>query len=172
MTENSFSTVTTPTGPLTIVVNEADEVLACGFTTDLDALLPLVHPSLKDGDAPRRRADLGPVTDAVKSYLDGDGAALDKIPVRQRSGGAFLGRAWDVLRDVPPGRPITYTAYAELAGRPAAVRAAAQACARNAAALFVPCHRIIRTDGTLGGFRWGLDTKKWLLAHESSAKAG
>ena len=53
-----------------------------------------------------------------------------------------------------------------MAGRPAAIRAAAQACARNAAALFVPCHRVLRTDGSLGGFRWGLDVKKWLLAHE------
>ncbi|MEU4712555.1 MGMT family protein, partial [Micromonospora purpureochromogenes] len=50
--------------------------------------------------------------------------------------------------------------------RPAAVRAAAAACARNAAALFVPCHRVLRTDGTLGGYRWGLDVKEWLLGHE------
>ena len=52
------------------------------------------------------------------------------------------------------------------ADNPAAVRAAAAACAYNAAALFVPCHRILRTDGTLGGFRWGLPVKQWLLDHE------
>ena len=63
--------------------------------------------------------------------------------------------------------PVTYTEFAALAGRPAAVRAAAQACARNAAALFVPCHRVLRTDGSLGGFRWGLPVKRWLLDHES-----
>jgi methylated-DNA-[protein]-cysteine S-methyltransferase len=61
---------------------------------------------------------------------------------------------------------VTYTGYARLAGRPAAVRAAAQACARNAVALFVPCHRVVRTDGTLGGYRWGLGVKRWLLDHE------
>ena len=74
-----------------------------------------------------------------------------------------------MLRTVPAGEPVTYTEFAELAGRPAAVRAAAMACARNAAALFVPCHRVLRLDGSLGGFRWGLDVKRWLLAHEAAA---
>ena len=66
---------------------------------------------------------------------------IDDVPVRQRSG-AFLEHAWDVLRTVPAGAPVTYTEYAAKSGRPAAVRAAAAACARNAAALFVPCHRV------------------------------
>ena len=88
------------------------------------------------------------------------------MPVRQRSG-EFLEHAWDVLRTVPAGAPVTYTEYAAKSGRPAAVRAAASACARNAAALFVPCHRVLRTDGTLGGFRWGLEVKRRLLAHEA-----
>jgi methylated-DNA-[protein]-cysteine S-methyltransferase len=61
---------------------------------------------------------------------------------------------------------VTYTGLAARAGRPAAVRAAAQACARNPAALFVPCHRVIRSDGTMGGFRWGVPVKRWLLEHE------
>ena len=68
-----------------------------------------------------------------------------------------MGTRGQVLRDVKPGEPVTYTEFAALAGRPAAVRAAAQACARNAAALFVPCHRVLRTDGTsadtAGGWR-------------------
>ena len=97
----------------------------------------------------------------------GDLSAIDDVPVRQRSG-AFLEYAWDVLRTVPAGAPVTYTEYAAKSGRPAAVRAAAAACARNAAALFVPCHRVLRTDGTLGGFRWGLPVKRALLEHESA----
>ena len=68
---------------------------------------------------------------------------------------------------VKPGAPVTYTQFAELAGRPAAIRAAAAACARNPSALFVPCHRVFRTDGSLGGYRWGLPVKTWLLEHES-----
>jgi methylated-DNA-[protein]-cysteine S-methyltransferase len=69
---------------------------------------------------------------------------------------------------VRPGRPVSYTEFAARAGNPTAVRGAAQACARNAAALFVPCHRVLRADGTLGGFRWGLPVKRWLLEHEAA----
>ena len=83
--------------------------------------------------------------------------------------GPFRNHAWDVLRTVAPGRPVTYSEYARLAGRPAAIRAAAGACAFNAAALFVPCHRVIRTDGSLGGFRWGVAVKTSLLAREKTA---
>ncbi|MGC4852895.1 methylated-DNA--[protein]-cysteine S-methyltransferase [Micromonospora sp. DT4] len=156
--------LTTPTGPLSILADGDGQVLAAGFTPDSEALLPLIHPTLR---APvRQRADLGPTTVAVRAYLDGDLTAIDTVPVRQHSGGEFMAYAWQVLRDVPPGAPVTYTGYAALAGRPPAVRAAAAACARNAAALFVPCHRVLRTDGSLGGYRWGLDVKKWLLGHE------
>ena len=159
----NHTTMATPVGPLTILATDAGVVRAAGFTASVDELLALVHPRLRAD--PRPRADLGPVTAAVLSYLDGDVTAIDAVPVEQRSDGAFLGHAWDVLRTVKD--PVTYTEYAALAGRPAAVRAAAQACARNAAALFVPCHRVLRTDGTLGGYRYGLHVKKWLLGHES-----
>ncbi|MFJ5600582.1 methylated-DNA--[protein]-cysteine S-methyltransferase [Micromonospora parva] len=154
----------TPAGPLSILAGPDGAVRAAGFTRDPAALLPLVHPTLR---APlRERTDLGPVSAAVTSYLDGDLAAIDAVPVQQRTGGEFMAHAWQVLREVAPGTPVTYTGYAALAGRPPAVRAAAAACARNAAALFVPCHRVLRTDGTLGGYRWGLEVKKWLLGHE------
>jgi methylated-DNA-[protein]-cysteine S-methyltransferase len=155
--------VDTPVGPFTIVVAD-DAVLASGWTPDVTALLALMPPS---PEAARPLSDLGPATKAVLGYLDGDLGAVASVPVRQR-GGAFMSQAWAALRAVPPGEPVTYTGLAALAGRPAAVRAAAQACARNAAALFVPCHRVIRTDGTLGGFRWGVPVKQWLLEHERS----
>lgn len=159
------TTIDTPAGPLTILASADGAVRAAGFTADVAALLALVHPALRA--QPRPRPDLGPVTTAVLAYLDGDLTAIDAVPVEQRTGGTFMAHAWETLRQVKAGEPITYTGYAELSGRPAAVRAAAAACARNAAALFVPCHRVLRTDGTLGGYRWGLDVKKWLLAHES-----
>jgi methylated-DNA-[protein]-cysteine S-methyltransferase len=88
-----------------------------------------------------------------------------EVPVLQKSG-PFRSHAWDVLRTVAPGHPVTYTEYAELSGNAKAVRAAASACAFNAAALFVPCHRVVRTDGSLGGFRWGLAVKERLLDRE------
>ncbi|SHG32809.1 methylated-DNA--[protein]-cysteine S-methyltransferase [Streptoalloteichus hindustanus] len=169
MTTTFVSTVDTPTGPFTAVVDQDGVVLASGWTADLAELLTPVHPSLRP-EAPVERADLGPVTAAIRAFHAGELDAIDGIEVRQRSG-EFLEHAWRVLRKVPAGEPITYTAYAALAGRPAAVRAAASACARNAAALFVPCHRIIRTDGSLGGFRWGLAVKRWLLAHEGEGDA-
>ncbi len=161
MNTTYVSTVDTAAGPFTVVADD-DAVLASGWTSTVDDLLSFVAIP----QPPQPRADLGAVTKAVLAYHDGDLAAIDEIPVRQ-AGGVFLAHAWNVLRTVPAGEPVTYTEFAELAGRPAAVRAAAMACARNAAALFVPCHRVIRLDGTLGGFRWGLPVKRWLLAHEA-----
>ena len=164
MTTIDGAVLATPAGPLSILTGPDGAVRAAGFTAEPGTLLPLVHPSLRG--TLRERADLGPVTAAVRSYLDGDLTAIDAVPVRQHTGGEFMAHAWEVLRDVKPGEPVTYTGFAGLAGRPLAVRAAAAACARNAAALFVPCHRVLRTDGTMGGYRWGIDVKVWLLDHE------
>ena len=150
-------------GPFTAVVDGDGAVLASGWTADLDDLVPLIHPTLR----PHRCAEATSATCRPRSPLPRRRPRrIDDVPVRQRSG-AFLEHAWDVLRTVPAGAPVTYTEYAAKSGHPAAVRAAASACARNAAALFVPCHRVLRTDGTLGGFRWGLPVKRGLLEHEA-----
>ena len=159
------TTIPTPAGPFTVVADD-DAVRAAGWTTDVAALARLGKVA-----APTPVRDLGTITKAVRAYLDGDLTAIDDVPVSQ-AGGEFHTAAWRVLREVKPGAPVTYTEFARLAGRPPAVRAAAAACARNAVALFVPCHRVLRADGTLGGFRWGLDVKRWLLSHESVIPAG
>ncbi|MFC7527902.1 methylated-DNA--[protein]-cysteine S-methyltransferase [Actinoplanes sp. GCM10030250] len=159
------ATFDTPAGPFTVVATSAGAVRAAGFTTDVPELMRLVHPALA---APVvADDDVGPAAAAVRDYLDGDLTALDGVVVEQHSGGEFLRHAWEVMRQIKPGAPVTYTRYAELAGRPAAVRGAASACARNAVALFLPCHRVLRTDGSLGGYRWGLPVKEWLLKHEA-----
>jgi len=162
------ATVATPPGPFTVVVTAGpdgeDVVLASGWTDDVSELLPVIHRSLRPAWV--ERADHLPVLDVVDAFTAGDVAAIDAVPVRQRSG-PFLTDAWEVLRTVPAGEPDTYTAFAERCGRPSAVRAAAGACARNAAALFVPCHRVLATGGGLGGFRWGTPVKRWLLDHEA-----
>ncbi|KAA5837079.1 methylated-DNA--[protein]-cysteine S-methyltransferase [Saccharopolyspora hirsuta] len=160
-----WSTVDTPAGPFTAVVDGEGAVLASGWTAQLDELLPLISPALLS-ETPVEAADLGAVTEAIRRYHDGDLHAVDGTPVRQKSG-PFRELAWEVLRKVPAGEPVSYAEYAALAGRPQAVRAAASACARNAAALFVPCHRVLRSDGSLGGFRWGAPVKRWLLEHEA-----
>ncbi len=162
------STVSTPVGPFSVVADGCDAVIASGWTDDVDALVALVAPALRP-DRIEHRDDLGDITQAVVAYHEGELRAVDAIAVSQRSG-PFLDQAWKVLRSVGPGEPVSYSELALRCGRPTAVRAAASACARNSAALFVPCHRVIRTDGSLGGFRWGLAVKRWLLTHESHGK--
>nr|WP_203742906.1 methylated-DNA--[protein]-cysteine S-methyltransferase [Actinoplanes cyaneus] len=165
MTMLRHSTMETPAGPFTLVVAESGAVRASGFTTDLPGLLRLIHPRLLEDWIPAD--DVGPAQAAVRAYFAGDLTALDAVAVEQHSGGEFMAHAWQVMRDIKPGDPVTYSHYAGLAGRPAAIRAAAAACARNAVALIVPCHRVLRLDGSLGGYRWGLPVKSWLLEHES-----
>lgn len=155
----------TPAGPFTAVLDDDGAVLASGWTDSAEELLALVHPGLRPDRV--TEGDLGAVGDAVDRYHAGDLSAIDDVPVRQRSG-PYREHAWEVLRTVPAGAPLTYGGYAAKTGRPTAVRAAAGACAHNAAALFVPCHRVLRTDGSLGGFRWGLPVKRWLLEHEQA----
>jgi methylated-DNA-[protein]-cysteine S-methyltransferase len=166
----THSTITTPAGPFTVVVSDAGAVRAAGFTAEVDDLLGLIHPDLVEETHPAE--DVGPVTTAIRSYFDGDVTAIDDVRVELRSGGDFMAHAWQVMRDIKPGAPVTYTEFAELAGRPAAVRAAAAACARNPVAFFVPCHRVLRRDGTLGGYRWGLPVKRRLLDHEVAVTNG
>jgi len=162
-----YATLITPAGPFTTVVDDDDTVVAAGFTTDAYEVAARLAPAKNVDDVSLKAAPpTATVRAAIERYSEGELAAIDEVPVRQQ-GGAFIEQAWKVLRTVPPGHPVTYRDYASLCGRPAAVRAAASACARNAAALFVPCHRVIGSDGTLRGFRWGLDVKRALLAHES-----
>ena len=108
----------------------------------------------------------------VEKFFAGDVTAIDDVagapalrPVPHRRPGRCCAPC-------PAGRPDTYAAFAARCGRPAAVRAAANACARNAAALFVPCHRVLGSDGGLGGFRWGTPVKRWLLDHEAAHAPG
>jgi len=170
-----FQTVKTPDGPFTIVAQDA--VLASGWTDDVQALVALIHPQLRPADLTGRARDdtadqpvLAHAAAAVAAYYAGAVHAIDTVPVRQLSG-PFRQAAWDSLRQVPPGQPVSYAGLAALAGRPAAHRAAGTACARNAVALFVPCHRVIRADGGRGGFGYGLALKDRLLDRESGSSA-
>ncbi|HEY8699496.1 MAG TPA: methylated-DNA--[protein]-cysteine S-methyltransferase [Arthrobacter sp.] len=156
--------MSTPDGPFTILAQDG-VVLASGWTADPADLTGQIHPGLRPDEVDAVE-DLGSISRAVEAFYAGDPMPAMSVPVRQKSG-PFRAHAWDVLRTVRPGFPVTYTEYAGLSGNPKAVRAAASACAFNAAALFVPCHRVIRTDGSLGGFRWGLAIKESLLAREA-----
>ena len=82
-------------------------------------------------------------------------------------GTAFQESVWNALRDIRPGATASYSEIAERLGRPKAARAVARACAANKLAVAVPCHRVMRNDGSLGGYRWGLERKQKLLQRES-----
>ena len=171
------ATIPTPPGPFTLVVDDG-AVVASGWAPDAGALLEAIGPArlpalarAHAAGALAPRAELGPFTRAVRAYLDGDLAAIDAVPVAGR-GSPFLARAWRELRATAPGAPLTYAELAARCGRPTAVRAAGAACARNPTALFVPCHRVRRSDGALGGFLYGAAVKRWLLDHEARAGAG
>jgi len=86
-------------------------------------------------------------------------------------GTAFQQRVWQALRAIPSGATATYSEIAKRIGRPRAIRAVAQACAANPAAVAVPCHRVVRRDGGLGGYRWGIERKRALLAREAATRS-
>ena len=159
----AVTTVDTPTLPWTIVVADDDVVVASGFSGEADTISRLTDDQRAQGV--ERVTDLGPVSQAVKAYLAGDVDALDDVVVSQ-PGGAFHQRVWEQMRRIPAGRTASYADLAAAAGNPAAARAAGAACARNQVAPFVPCHRVVRSDGSLGGYYYGLAVKEWLLAHE------
>ena len=111
-----------------------------------------------------------PVVALLQAYFAGEDVRLTDVPVDLEYDSPFFTRCAEALRAVPRGEVVTYGELAALAGAPGAARAAGTFCARNRLGLFVPCHRVLRSDGTLGGFRWGLPVKQWLLDHENPAR--
>lgn len=164
MTTATLQFVDTPDGPFAILADAADRVLVSGWTDEVDAVLDRLRPT-------HRPAEVVPgetrAAAAVAAYYDGDLTAIDGVEVVQ-FGTPLQQRGWSALRAIRPGGPLTYTGFATALGSPTAVRAAASICARNAPALFVPCHRVLRGDGTMGGFAWGVDVKRRLLEREAA----
>ncbi len=158
------ATTATPLGPLSLLAH-ADALVGAGFTADPGELHARLHPSLRA--LPLSSGELPWAAKPVRDYFDGDLAALGTLPVRQPST-AGRERLWAALRAVPPGTTVSYTELARRAGSPAAVRAAGAACAANLIAPVIPCHRVVRTDGSLGGYYYGLPRKEWLLRHEGA----
>lgn len=157
-----IQTIDTPDGAFTILADNRQRVLASGWTSDVEAILG----RLGRPPAEAREGETDAAA-AARAYYGGDLTAIDGVAVAQ-SGTALQLDGWAALRRIAPGEPLSYTAFAAALGRPSAVRAAASICARNAPALFVPCHRVLRGDGSLGGFAWGVDVKRSLLARESA----
>ncbi len=118
------------------------------------------HADIRPGDAA-----LAALAKRVVAQVESPDRDLG-LPLDVR-GTAFQEAVWQALRAIPPGETRTYAQLAAMAGRPAAVRAAGTACGANAVAILIPCHRALRTDGSLGGYAYGPDRKRVLLERES-----
>ena len=103
----------------------------------------------------------------VVGFVEAPALGLD-LPLDVR-GTAFQKRVWQSLRKIPVGSTASYTDIAKLIGSPKSVRAVAQACGANALAVDIPCHRVVRNDGALSGYRWGVERKRALLEKEARA---
>jgi AraC family transcriptional regulator of adaptative response/methylated-DNA-[protein]-cysteine methyltransferase len=103
----------------------------------------------------------------VIGFVEAPQLGLD-LPLDVR-GTAYQQRVWQALQAIPAGSTASYTEIAKRIGRPKAVRAVAQACAANTIAVAIPCHRVVRNDGAISGYRWGVERKRSLLAREVGA---
>ncbi len=101
----------------------------------------------------------------VVGFVESPGIGLD-LPLDVR-GTAFQQRVWQALREIPPGQTASYREIARKMGSPRSIRAVAGACAANAIAVAIPCHRVVRSDGELSGYRWGIERKRALIEREA-----
>jgi AraC family transcriptional regulator of adaptative response/methylated-DNA-[protein]-cysteine methyltransferase len=108
---------------------------------------------------------LAPWVATIQDYLHGGHPSMD-LPLDLRAT-AFQRRVWTALQQIPYGATQSYSQVAQAIGQPTAARAVARACATNPAALVIPCHRVVREDGSLSGYRWGIERKETLLAQEA-----
>lgn len=120
------------------------------------------------------RAEIAPATDTFERWVKEIVQRVEGKPPRMElpldlQATAFQRRVWQELQQIPRGSTRTYSQVAKAMGNPRAVRAVARACATNPVSIVVPCHRVIREDGNLAGYRWGLSRKQQLLAQEQTA---
>lgn len=134
----------------------------------LVAQLAKEFPKARIMPAPdEHRGQLGAWMEALDAYLSGVSVKPD-LPLDLR-GTAFQRLTWNFLLKIPDGEIVSYAQVADGIGKPKAIRAAASACARNRIAVLVPCHRVLRGDGGIGGYRWGVGRKRALLDKEREA---
>lgn len=157
MTRQGFE-LDTPIGRLRAVVDGGALAmldLPAGSRSRIDALPP-------GGDAARR------IRERLVAYFRGELDALGAVPAAPAGGTAFQRRVWLALRTIPVGSTVSYGDLARRIGAPRAVRAVGAANGANPVPLVLPCHRVIASDGTLGGYGGGLPMKTWLLRHEGA----
>lgn len=163
----AYRTVDSPIGGLLLAATPAGLVRVAFAAEGIDAVLSDLAARLSPRilHAPAR---LGPVATQVAEYFEGRRRQFE-LAVDLSLVGGFRREVLDELRTVGFGQRVSYTELAARSGRERAVRAAAGACANNPVPVVVPCHRVLRSDGSLGGYRGGLPAKETLLALESAA---
>lgn len=132
---------------------------------ELDGALREEYPRAEISEDAQARAELRTWVEKIVAHLKGKEPHLD-LPTDVQ-GTAFRRRVWEELRKIPYGKTMTYTDVAKRIGKPKAIRAVARACATNPVSVVVPCHRVVRQDGSLAGYRWGLERKQALLEKET-----
>ncbi len=164
----SYTSIVTPIG---LVVAASSERGVCSVNVGFDEAALTSRLAAEFPNAIIERDDDG-LSD-VASVLAGAvrGEKDPTILPLDLEGTAFQTRVWEALRSIPAGRTRSYSEVAAQIGAPGAVRAVGSACAANPAALAVPCHRVVRQDGSLGGYRWGIATKRALLEAEATHTA-
>jgi AraC family transcriptional regulator of adaptative response/methylated-DNA-[protein]-cysteine methyltransferase len=130
---------------------------------DLEDRFP--EAQLLGGDAAFER-----LVASVVGFVEAPGTGLE-LPLDLR-GTLFQQRVWRALAQIPAGTTASYTEIAHRIGAPRAVRAVAHACGQNPLAVAIPCHRVVRSDGGLSGYRWGIERKRALLEREADAQVG
>ena len=159
----TFASVETPDGPFMILEDSGHRVISSGWTDEL----ALILGRLPIHERPARVSPGDTVwADAVDAYYRNEFDAVLDVPVRH-FGTELMMEGWRQLRLIPAGTVLSYTELALAMGHRRAVRVAGGVCGRNAPALFVPCHRVLRSDGQLGGFAWGLAVKDLLIKREA-----
>jgi AraC family transcriptional regulator of adaptative response/methylated-DNA-[protein]-cysteine methyltransferase len=160
-----YTSVETPVG-IVLAASTDRGVCSIRIGRDEEVLTQDLHKEFPGALIERDDEGLSDVALILAGAIHGD-ADAGALPL-DLAGTAFQIRVWEALRTIPAGETRTYSDVANQIGSPRAVRAVASACAANSVALAVPCHRVIRRDGSLGGYRWGLPVKEALLLAEGN----
>src|SRR6201997_2868553 len=163
-----FVTVETPLGWALVAATERG-ICMTALAGDRDSLIAALSQPFPAADMSAEDAGLKAWADRIVGFITAPDRNLD-LPL-DIQGTAFQARVWRALQKIPLGQTARYFENADRPRPPKAGRPVAQACAANKLALIVPCHRVIRSDGDLGGYRWGLERKRALLARERAAVA-
>ena len=149
-----------------LVAQSSKGVRAVLLGDDRDALQRDLERRAPDAAVVDGGSDLDAVAARVIGYVEVPRHGLD-VTLDMR-GTPFQHRVWEALRQIPAGSTVSYAEIARTIGMPGSARAVAQACAANALAVVVPCHRVVRNDGTISGYRWGIERKRTLLEREAA----